>query len=100
MTFDLADAVAGDHRRREAIRAVISECQSFTFIFERQYRENRPEDFLARNRHRVLHAIEDRRSDEEAFFQAFWHFATIGELGVALAALDIALNAFLLPRRD
>src|SRR3954467_8383377 len=50
----------------EAVVRVVGERQAFGLVVERDGRDDRPEDLLAGDLHRVVDAVEDRRLDEVA----------------------------------
>ncbi len=92
--------VAGDHGCGQAVGTIVSKCQNLAFFIECEHRKDGPEDFLARDFYRILYLVENRRADEVTSLQPLRHLRTIDQFGIALAARDIALHAFLLPRGD
>src|SRR5580658_6438513 len=96
-----ASDVAGDHGSGEPVSTVIGQRQRFGFFFEGQHGQNRSENLLTGDLHRVLHSVENGRADEVPLFvEPLWIFAAINKLRIGFAAVDVADDAFLLLGRD
>ena len=79
---------------RQAVRRVVSNLDRFVFVLIRKNREDRPEDFLARDGHVVIHVTEDGGLDVVASVQAIRTPCAAADQFSAFidALLDQALN--------
>src|SRR4051812_22873847 len=72
------------HGASEPEVTVVGERQRLGFRVERDHREDRPEDLLARDRHRRIDVVEDRRL----------HVVTVRPLAIDLRAAEHEVRAF------
>lgn len=103
--------IAREHRSAKTILAIVRSSNRLGFVLERADNRERPEDFLAPDRHALFHVCENSRLDEEALAVDRAGFAADGErrtLGFALVdvredAVELcfgdlrALEGFLVP---
>ena len=104
MPLDQAESrveVARPDAGREAVDRVVRDLDRLVHAVERDHRGDRPEDLLARDRHAVLHAGEERRADVGALAEFLRRAAAEPQLRAFLAALvDQAEHALLVGMRD
>src|SRR5436309_2048102 len=68
--------VASEHRPAKAIRRVVRQSHRIVLVVVTDHRDDRTEDLLLRDTHRVVGVDEHRRFDVPTLFEAAWSAAT------------------------
>src|SRR6266404_4592755 len=92
--------VAGPDGGGEAVGRVIGDANGVRFAFERNHRGNGAENFLAGDARVVIHIVENRWFDVEAFAEMLRATATDGDFRFFLAEFEVGTDAVVLLLAD